>query len=93
MLTLIDNTAHWLESAAERDWKRWGEYYSGSWEHQLIQIKYLLVVHNAILGDEIRKMSWKENLMDSSYSNELSSLMVLGFAVFFVLAVRIGRNH
>ncbi|MDR0720485.1 MAG: CotH kinase family protein [Treponema sp.] len=93
MLGLIDNTAHWLESAAARDWKRWGEYYSGSWEHQLIQIKYLLVVHNFILGDEVRKMGWKENLMDSSYSNELSSLMVLGFAVLFVLAVRIGRNH
>ncbi|AEF83207.1 CotH kinase family protein [Leadbettera azotonutricia] len=94
MISLVDGIAEFLEPAAERDWYRWGENYSsGSFSAELIKIKYMMVRHNAVIGDAIRRMGWEENLMDSSYSNLRSSLYFFGFVALFVLCVRIGRYH
>jgi hypothetical protein len=89
----IDETARWLEPARQRDWKRWGYAYGGTYGQELTKIKYILTEHGAVIGNAIRVMTWERQLFDSSYSNGRSSLLAVGFVVLFFLSVHFGRHH
>ncbi|MDR1566900.1 MAG: CotH kinase family protein [Treponema sp.] len=89
----IDETARWLEPARQRDWKRWGYAYGGTYSQELVKMKYILTEHGAAIGNAIRVMTWERQLFDSSYSNGRSSLLAAGFVVLFFLSVHFGRHH
>jgi hypothetical protein len=93
VIEIIDGIARWLEPASRRDWARWGYAYGGLYGQERMKIKYLLVEHAAVIGNQLRVMSWDDELMDSSYSNEKSSILAVGFVILFFLSVRIGRHH
>lgn len=93
VLRLVDETARYLGSAQQRDWKRWAHVYTGTYENELTKIKYMLVEHSKVIGDQIQRMTWNRELMDSSYSNLRSTFLVVGFIVLYFLSVWIARRR
>ena len=64
-----------------------------AFEKEFVKMRYLSIVHSSILGNSMRRMSWKDDLLDSSFNTIFSTISVIIFFVLYLLAVRIGRHH
>ena len=108
VIKMVDDTAAYLWPAQLRDWKRWSAEYNVqpelppevlareknfTFEREFVKMRYLTIVHSSILGNSMRRMSWKDDLFDSSYNTIFSSISVVIFFILYLLAVRIGRYH
>ena len=63
-----------------------------TFEQELIKIKYLVIRHGRIMGNSIHRMTWQEDLFDSSYNTRRSTILIVAYCFLFILSVRIGRR-
>ena len=66
---------------------------SGSFDGELTRMKYLSVRHSSVVGSSMQRLTWEDDLFDTSYNTMWSSILVGLFVLVFMVAVRIGRHH